>query len=251
MNHASHVLCNRGALRILALLAALALAPTLRAQAAGEKQLSPTSATPAQAWIHTNQGGQTSYSMKFDGGTMRRLKQVWKETFTNDNFVMTESAGNVQLPPFELLNSNVKELARSIAFLSQGALVVEVVPAEYAITATVWRIGTPSIADGPSVKMRAVAAPYLFRSGETKVAHLLEAAEKIENDRRNYLEMSSDVPQTRLPRNLRTRITPLPDQKVVVLIGTEEGIAGIESFIQASEHALAELVTTGRGSPVR
>jgi hypothetical protein len=143
----------------------------------------------------------------------------------------------------------LKELGRSIAFLSQGALAVEVVPAEYATTATLWRIGTPSSADGPSVKMRAVAAPYLFRSGETTVAHLLEAAEKIENESRKYLEMSSEVLQTQIPRNLRTRITPLPDQKLVVLIGTEEGIAGIESFIQASEQAFAESVKSGRWPP--
>ena len=65
----------------------------------------------------------------------------------------------------------------------------------------------------------------------TTVKRLLEAADNIERERLEYARMSSEVTQSRLPKNLPTRITPLPDQKVVVLIGTEEGIAGIESFI--------------------
>jgi hypothetical protein len=130
-------------------------------------------------------------------------------------------------------------MAQSIAFLSQGALTVEVVD-QFAVSAgNIWRIGTPTAAEASTVRMRAVAAPYLFGDTDT-LKRLLEAAEKIERERLKYTRMTSEVTQNLLLKNLPTRITPLPDQKVVVLIGTEDGIAGIESFIQASEQVLAQ-----------
>jgi hypothetical protein len=233
--------CNHGRLLNLAvatLLAASALTPTLRAQPAGQ----PTSSVkekPASARIERISNGGTFYSMKFDGGPMYRLKQVWKEAFTNDNFVMTKSAENVTLPPFEILNVRLTEMAQSIAFLSEGALTMEVVD-QFAVSAgNIWRIGTPTAAGNSTVRMRAVAAPHLFAGTDT-LKRVLEAADKIEGQRLEYTLMSSEVTQGRLPKSLPTRITPLPDQKVVVLIGTEDGIAGIESFIQASEQAFVQ-----------
>src|SRR5258706_8996020 len=101
---APHVRCNHARLlnlAVAAILAALALAPTLRAQPAGQLPPPPKEKT-ANARIERISNGGTFYSMKFDGGPMHRLKQVWKDAFTNDNFVMTESAENVMLPPFEI-----------------------------------------------------------------------------------------------------------------------------------------------------
>ncbi len=238
---ATHVGCDHArvlSLAVAAILAALALAPTLHAQPAGQPTPSAKE-KPANARMERISNGGSFYSMKFDGGPMHHLKQVWKDAFTNDNFVMTESAKNVMLPPFEILNVRLTEVAQSIAFLSQGALTVEVVD-QFAVSAgNIWRIGTPTAAEASTVRMRAVAAPYLF-TGKDTVKRLLEAADKIERERLEYARQSSEVTQSRLPKNLPTRITPLPDQKVVVLIGTEEGIAGIESFIQASEQAFAQ-----------
>jgi hypothetical protein len=229
-------------LAIAAILAALALAPTLHAQPAGQQPPPPTSSAkekPANAWMERISHGGSFYSMKFDGGPMHRLKQVWKDAFTNDNFVMTKSAEDVFLPPFEILNVRLTEVAQSIAFLSQGALTVEVVDQFETAAGNIWRIGTPTATEASTVRMRAVAAPYLF-TGKDTVTRLLKAADRIEQERLEYARMSSKVTQSRLPKNLPTQITPLPDQKVVVLIGTEHGIAGIESFIQASEQAFAQ-----------
>ncbi len=249
MKNATYVRCDRVrslSLAAAAILATLALAPTLLAQTADQ----PTSSTkdkPANARMEKMSNGGTFYSMKFDGGPMLRLQQVWKEAFTNDNFVMTKSAENVGLPPFEILNVNLTEMARSIAFLSQGALTVEVVD-QFAfivpkpvLAGNLWRIGTPTADAASTVRIRAVAAPYLFTGKET-IQLLVKAAETIDVERREYAEKSSEVTRSRPPKNLDlpTRITPLADQKVVVLIGTEDGVAGIESFVQASEQAFVQ-----------
>ena len=89
---ATHVRCNHARLldlAIAAILAALPLAPTLRAQPAGQPTPSAKE-KPADARIERISNGGIFYSMKFDGGPMHRLKQVWKDAFTNDNFVMTK-----------------------------------------------------------------------------------------------------------------------------------------------------------------
>lgn len=241
---ATHVRCNHARLlnlAVAAILAALALVPTLRAQPGGQPTPSAKE-KPANARIERISNGGTFYSMKFDGGPMHRLKQVWKDAFTNDNFVMTKSAENVMLPPFEILNVRLTEMAQSIAFLSQGALTVEVVD-QFAVSAgNIWRIGTPTAEEASTVRMRAVTAPYLFAGTDT-LRSLLEAADKIERERLEYARiarMSSKSTPSRPLEQLPTRVIPLPDQKVVVLIGTEDGIAGIESFIQATEQASAQ-----------
>jgi hypothetical protein len=228
-------------LAVAAILGALALAPTLHAQPAGQQPppaTPPAKEKPANASVDRNPNLGSFYSMKFDGGSMTHLKQVWKEAFTNDNFVMTESARNMRLPPFEILNVRLTEVARSIAFLSQGALTVEVVDQSAVPAGNIWRIGTPTAAETSTVRMRAVATPYLFGGGTATLKRLLEAADKIERERLEYTQ--GEVMQGLLPKNRPTQITPLPEQKVVVLIGTENGIAGLESFIQASELAFAQ-----------
>ena len=43
-----------------------------------------------------------------------------------------------------------------------------------------------------------------------------------------------------MPPETVTQIEPLSGQKVFVLIGTEEGVAGVESFIKAAEQFAAD-----------
>ena len=47
------------------------------------------------------------------------------------NFLITSSAGGVNLRAFQMRDMTLTELARSVAFLSQGALTVEVVAVSY------------------------------------------------------------------------------------------------------------------------
>ncbi len=257
---------HRGSLRttlaVLALFAAIFPAPELNAQIAAPFR-PPTKEEPAKAWIGRIADGGLFYSMKFDGGPMVRLKQVWTNAFTNDNFLIVASAENVDLPRFEIRDVLLPELARSIAFLSQGVLTVEVVDQSSLIHhshqvagnedeaaeiikkiieakngGNIWRI-TASSTEAPTVKMRAVAAPHLF-PGTGNITRLVKAAETLEQERLKLVQISSGVPRRDPSRNPLTRIIPLDDQKVVVLIGVEDGIAGIESFIQASEQAFAQ-----------
>ena len=216
--------------RCAALLAALILVPNVHVQAEEE--------SPAKAWSVGNETSGSLYSINFEGGSVSALKRVWMNAFTNDNFLITAAAEGVNLRPFQVRDMKLTELARSIAFLSQGALSVEVVEHNVGVPGHIWRVGRPTQESlAQKVKMRAVAAPHLFANHET-LSRFLEEAEKVQRqvaDTFAYLEkLENSMPL------MSAQIKPLEGQRVFVLVGTEEGISGIESLIKAAEQTAAE-----------
>lgn len=218
--------------RSAALLAALILVSTVHAQA--EEQ------PPAKAWSVGSEKRGSLYSMNFEGGSVSALKRVWMNAFTNDNFLITASAEQVDLPAFQMRDMSLTELARSIAFLSQGALTVEVVERNVGVPGNIWRVARPSQeALSQKVKMRAVAAPHLFANKET-LSRFLQEAQTVQRqvaDTFAYLEKLENL----MPL-MSAQIKPLEGQRVFVLVGTEEGISGLESLIKAAEQTAAEPV---------
>ena len=176
------------------------------------------------------------YTMQFNKhGQCANLKALWCGTFTNDSFVITEAAELVYLPRFEVRNVRLAELARSVEFLSEGVLTVEVAEGGSSAEGNIWRIGTRSAGEAPVVKTRAVAAPHIFAS-EERVNNLLGSVDKMELELREYQRVSEAMGKRSLKQDaVRTAVKPLPEQKVFILVGSEAGVAGMESLIQAAE----------------
>ena len=171
--------------------------------------------------------------------TVHDLKVLWCRAFTNDSFVITEMAERVRLPGFEVRNVRLAELARSVEFLSQGALTVEVAEGNASGEGNTWRIGTRSAADTAAVKMRAVAAPHVFASAKS-VENLLRSAASMDRHRIESLEVSLHRDGVGPSRDeIPADVMPLREQKVFVVIGREASVAGVESLIQATEQAAA------------
>jgi hypothetical protein len=117
---------------------------------------------------------------------------------------------------------------------------VEVSESEDGATGNIWRIGS-RLANTPSslfkLQMRSVAAPYLFKEKEkaervSKDAQVMEAGRLkriLETTRAGYNDVVGGV-----------RVEMLPDQQLFVIVGTEDGIAGVESFIKAAEQLAME-----------
>ena len=122
--------------RCAALLAALILVPTVHAQA--------EEPPPAKAWSVGSEKSGSLYSMNFEGGSVSDLKRVWMHAFTNDNFLITSTAEGVNLRAFQMRDMTLTELARSVAFLSQGALTVEVVERSAGLPGNIWRVARSS-----------------------------------------------------------------------------------------------------------
>ncbi len=194
------------------------------------------------AFATTTPAGTLLYSLRFSDhyneGRPGALESSLVVAFPRDSIVMSPSAENVRLPSFEVRNMKLKELAKTIEFLSEGKLTVEVVEKESDMPGNIWRIGgsrTLTAATGTiNLKMRSVAAPHLF-SDAKKVERMMKDATAMEDRRLNLIANSGSVVNGQLPRVSRTEIEPLPGQQVFVLIGTEEGVAGMESFIKAAE----------------
>ncbi len=213
-----------------ALLAALICVPTVHIQA--------EEPAPAKAWSTASEKGGRLYSVSFEGGPIRYFKPLWTNAFTNDNFLITSSAERVELPAFQMRDMTLPELARSIAFLSQGALSVEVVERNVDLPGNIWRVARPSMETlSRNVKMRAVAAPRLFASDDTLKRFLGE----VDMVQRQLAETFIDLERAGSPGpGMGSQILPIGGQRVFVLVGSEEGISGLESLIKAAEQTAAE-----------
>lgn len=220
---------------LFATAASLLMAPCLFAQ---------TAATPAQA--ATAPAGKSApdasklpsihdgkLNIQFEGGLLSSLGDLLRTAFPNDNVVMSESAKRIELPGFELRNVSVREVGHTIEFLSEGQVRVEVEETE---AGTIWRIGrNEPAAAAATVKMRSVPAPHLFADEKVIETIQLEAKE-MEMLR---LKLTGIIGGAHgVPRGASAK--PLSSQKIFVIIGDEEGVAGLESLIAAAEQRAAE-----------
>ncbi len=174
------------------------------------------------------------YTLKFDGGSTSKLRDSLREEFPSDNVVLSESVGRLGLPGFELRNVRLTEIGRTIEFLGEGQLRVEVT--ENAGSGNLWLIGPRNPAEAAAtVKMRSVAAPNLF-ANEKALAEIQVAAEDLERRRIDKAEVSGRARGVIRGADVRQ----LKDQNLFVIGGDEEGVAGLESLIKAAEQRLAE-----------
>lgn len=192
------------------------------------------------------QGAQSNatrlYSMKFLGRNVESLEQTLKAVFPKDNVVVAPSAKYVMLDSFEIRDVRLKELGKTIEFLSDGRLSVEISEMEEGAVGNIWRIGpkkTTGARETPTLKMRSIAAPHLFKD-EEQVGRLIKDTKNLEQIRLSRMEESVMVRGGDLFGVAQTKLEPLPQQKLFVIMGTEEGIAGVESFIKAAEQLAAE-----------
>jgi hypothetical protein len=216
---------------ILATAAALLFAPCLHAQ-------TPDPATKDQVSgkdLPLNHPlKEKLYTLKFEGGSTSKLRESLRTEFPSDNVVLSGSVERLGLPGFELRNVRLAEIGRTIEFLGEGQLRVEVT--ENAGSGTLWLIGPRNPAEAAaSVKMRSVAAPNLF-ANEKALAEIRLAAEDLE---RRRLDMT-DVPGSARNVIRGAGAQPLESQGIFAITGDEEGVAGLESLIKAAEQRLAE-----------
>lgn len=213
---------------LIAVAASLILVPGLFAQtpAPVSKEVPDQPVVKENA---TQPAKEKLYSLKFEGSATWDLNYALREQLSTANVVITDSARSVQMPGFELINVRLSEIARTIEFLSEGQLHVEV--SEDAGNGSLWRIGRRNpLTAAMAVKVRAVAAPNLFRD---EVA-LKEIQETIKATELSRLESIGGPTREFRP----TFAKPLESQKIFVIIGDDDGVAGMESQIKAAEHRL-------------
>lgn len=169
------------------------------------------------------------YNLKFDGGPTSKLSDSLKAQFPGDNVVLSESVARLDMPNFELRNVKIEEIARTIEFLGEGNLSVEVT--DNAGSGNVWLIGRKNPAEAAAtVKLRSVAAPNLF-ANEKALIEIQIAADDLEMKRLSITGIMGGAKGVFRGASLK----PLPSQGIFVIIGDEEGVAGLENLIQVAE----------------
>jgi len=219
--------------------AILLLAPVLPAQLSDP----PKTATADDAHRLPN-----LYTVKFEGGRIDAFLEELKVAFPKDNMVIAPAVRNLRLnvEPFEVRDASLKELGRTIEFLSDGRLSVEVEAGDSVRAGNFWRIGCPSSSAATialKVTTRSVPAPLLF-ADKAKVERLIMDATAVEKRRIAAIVDAARIESSRTGSNHlqgvgETRIEPLQDQRIFVLVGDEEGIRGMESLVLAAEQLAA------------
>ena len=229
---------------ILLVAAPLLLAPYLLAQTPGsakqpasQNEVKPAR-QPSESVLSPNHPArEKSYSLKFKGGETWDLNYALREQLSAENVVVSDSVRPVRMPAFELRNVRLSEIGRTIEFLSEGQLRVEI--SENAGSGHVWLIGRLNPAEAAAtVKTRSVAAPHIF-ADEKALTDIRNAAEEMEMNRAQISSVTGGARGVFRGASLKL----LKSQNLFVITGDEAGVDGVESLIKAAEQRLADVAS--------
>lgn len=81
------------------------------------------------------------YSIRFPGGNASDFFQFLRTNgFADDTILFAGDAGDVRIPKFAVRNVRLKEVAKSVEFVSEGKLNVEIVEQGLSSDVNIWRI---------------------------------------------------------------------------------------------------------------
>ena len=171
------------------------------------------------------------YSIRFPGGELSKFFRFMRTNgFASDTVLFAGRAGEIYIPEFAVANVQLKEVAKSIEFVAESKITVELVEAPQGGDVNIWRI---KLADEASnqIKTKACAVPHLLTGTKAndRVSQLVEKVliALIEGADRIY---HNDAQRP------RGRITILESEKIVVAVGTEAYVEAVASALEAAEH---------------
>jgi hypothetical protein len=184
--------------------------------------------------------GAVVYSIRFPGGTASDFfKFLRSNGFTNDTILIAGGAGEIYVPDFTIKNVRLKEIAKSVEFVAEGKLTVEVVEEGEASDVNIWRI---KLAEAPNpIRTKACPVPHLLGS-PNGVARLQNLAEEVSQALIKEATQFSPDPK----RLTRGQIHILAEQKIVVVIGADAYVEALSSALAAAENAATPERANGR-----
>src|SRR5436190_6080450 len=154
------------------------------------------------------------YSLRFPGGTASSFFNfLGTNGLSKDTVLLAGRSGECYIPPFTVNNVRLKEVAKCIELLTEGALQVELVEMGEASDVNIWRV--KSGIEMASVKTRACAMPNLLASknADEHIGRIIDTV-------RTGLDHEGDMPGR--GGNLAQGHTyTLGPEKIVVVMGTE------------------------------
>jgi len=178
--------------------------------------------------------GTSVYSIRFPGGTASDFFNLMRSNgFASDTILFAGRAGEVWVPDFTVRNVRLLEVAKSIGFVTEGKLVVEMVEQMSGGDANIWRVKLADQTAPDQLKTRACAVPNLL-AGPKASERVLAIVDRVgEALAREAFEISNNRPRP------QGRITIIESEKIVVAVGAEAYVEAIASALEAAEKVAA------------
>jgi len=137
------------------------------------------------------------------------------------------------VPEFTVRNVRLGEVAKSLGFVTEGKLVVEMVDQMSGGDANIWRVKLADQTATDQLKTRACAVPNLLAGSKARdrVEAIVEQVSQALA--REAYEISNDR------RHPQGRITIIESEKIVVAVGAEAYVEAIASALEAAEKVAA------------
>ena len=172
------------------------------------------------------------YELEFPGGRPEQFFDFWRTNgFAKDTVLFAGEVDRVYIPSFKIKDAQLSEVAKSIEFVTQEALKVEVIEPTDRDRGNIWRVKRADGLAATNLKTKACALPSLLGggNGEQRVRQIVEEV----HDLLHHAARSSGAP--RPDGDLKI----IKSEKIVVAVGSETYVEAIFSALQAAEQAAA------------
>ena len=171
--------------------------------------------------------GVEIYSMKFPGGRISTFFSFLQTNgFGDDNVLIAGRAGDVYVPEFAVHKVQLKEVAKTIEFVTEERVKVEVVERGEAGDVNIWRIKLSDLQSDS--KVRACPVPRLLASWPS----LPKGRDRID-------AVVNAVTGGLKEAGAEGKVRVLESEKIAVAIGSTAYVEGVARALEAAEQAAA------------
>jgi hypothetical protein len=179
--------------------------------------------------------GLPVYSIRFPGGTASEFFKFMRTNgFANDTILFAGRADEVDVPSFTVRDVRLKEVAKSLEFVTEGKLVVEMVEQLEAGDANIWRVKLADRTSASQLKTKACAVPHLLVGPKAKerLRNIVQEVFSALADGSDSLYRNQSLPP-------QGNVTILESEKIVVAVGSETYVEAMASALEAAEKVAA------------
>lgn len=172
------------------------------------------------------------YSVRFPGGSASSFfKFLGTNGFSEDTVLLAGTTGDAWIPAFTVNNVRLKDVAKSIEVLTEGALNVELVELGETSDVNIWTIRSGAALR--PLKTRACAMPNLLGSPR--------AAQRIDNIVNTLtLALEREIERSHRRGNAVEGHTQIvAEEKIVVIVGPEIYVEAVAAALEAAEKVAA------------
>jgi hypothetical protein len=179
--------------------------------------------------------GVPVYSIRFPGGRISDFFAFMRTNgFAGDTILLAGNAGRVHIPEFTVSSVQLKEVAKSLEFVAESKIIVELVESPLAGDANVWRIKLVDRMSSNQIKTKACAVPNIL-TGDKARDRVWNIVKEVSYALAEGTEILYRDQSSRPEGGIRI----LESEKVVVAVGEEAYVEAVISALEAAEKVAA------------